>query len=321
MHPRTLKRLAAAAFVLALILAALMIRERASPPVPTLLPKGAEPGKLSIRRPGDTEETVLVREGGAWRLKAPFSYPADAEVLRGLLEGLSKAAVSDVLSSNGGKHAAFQVNESSAIRFKAFSLPTDSEPLLDILVGARGADYDAFFFRRPGAADVREARGLGRDALDKEGGEWAERVVCAIDPSQARSVELRTSAGLVSLLRKDGGWSFQGAALSTGAVAGKVEPLLTALARLQADRVVPEKGIDPMLLRGLAAPEIRLRIRHARQGAPDAAVQTTEIDFGPKSPDFAHYARLHGRQDVVFRLSAWRLDPFKLRPADLRPGK
>jgi len=321
MRPQTLKRLAAAALVLGLILAVLMIRERASSPTPTLLAKGAALGKLSIRRPGDSKETVLVREDGAWRLKAPFAYPADAEAAQKLLLGLSKAGVSDVLTSNPERHASFQVNESSAIRFKAFALPTDAEPILDILVGTRGADADAFFFRRPASADVREARGLGRYELDKEGGEWADRLVCAIDPALVRSIELRTGAGLVRLLRKDGNWSLNGAALSTGAVAGRVEPLLAALARLQADRVIPEKGMDPMLQRGLAAPEIRLTIRHAPQGAPESAVQTTEIDFGPKSADFAHYARRHGTQDVVFRLSAWRLDPFKLKPADFKSRK
>ncbi|MBI5244781.1 MAG: DUF4340 domain-containing protein [Elusimicrobia bacterium] len=319
MHPRTLKRLAAAAAVLAAVLAVLVIRERSAAPSPPLLANAASVGKLFIQRPGDAAATILVREPGGWRLKAPFEYPADGEAVQKLLDAVSKASASDVLSSDPEKHASFQVNESSAIRFKAFSLPTDAEPALDILAGIRGADFDAFFYRGPASADVREARGLGRYELDKESGEWADRLLCAIEPPLVRFIELRTKSGALTLTRKDALWLLNGSALSTAAVAGKVEPLLAALARLQADKVAPEKGFDPLLMRGLADPELRLKVRHAPQaGSPDSAVKTTAIDFGPKAPDFVHYARAAGTGDVVFRLSAWRLDPFKLKPSDFR---
>ena len=88
-------------------------------------------------------------------------------------------------------------------------------------------------------------------------------------------------------------------------------PVLAALARLQADRALPEKDAAPSVLRSLADPWLRLKVRYAQRAGPAAPERTLEVFFGPRTEDQAHYARVKGREGVLFKLSAWKLAPFQ----------
>lgn len=290
MSPRALKGLAAALLGLLLLWGFLLCLDRSAPP-PVLWDKARSANKLLLRRPG-AEDVLLAREAGSWRLRSPFDYPADAAAVEDLLGRLAAAPVSEPLSEDPARHASFGV-EGPGPRLQAFLLPTDAEPAFDLLVGS-SLEPDAFFFRLPPSPQVREARGLPSGTLEREAGEWAERLLCAASSEALRGLEVRMEGRARDLLGDPAA--------------------AAALARFQADRVLPEKGADAAVLRALASPWLVLRVRYAERPGPAAPEGAFEASFGPRTAEGWHFARVKGKEGVLFRLSAWKLAPFQARP-------
>jgi len=262
LSPGTLKRLAALLVLLALAWTGWTLRQK-RPKDRLLWPQARSAPRLSIGR------TLLARSSDTWRLEAPFSFPADAAAVGGLLEKLSKVRVSEPLSRNPERHSLFGVTESSAVHVQG--------PGLDVLVGGAGAQWDSFFVRRAGEDAVLEAQGMGRFEFDGEPQRWADRVVFALGPGQPAELELKGRERRVVLRPGENG------------------PVLAALSRLEADSVRPDAQFHPFVLNGLKTPELTVK------------VADFVLECGPKKPEFDHPCRKRGVDGFIYELKPHRL--------------
>lgn len=310
MSPLFLKRMALALGVLAASWSFLLWRESRPSPARLLAGDASSAARLIVRRPGAQELSVSRGQGG-WELASPFRFPADKMAVEGLLEKLSKVRLSGPLSSLPERHSLFAVNDSSAVRVQLYRLASDAEPSLDAWVGRPGAEYDTFFVRLGNSPEVFEAGGLGRFEFEKEPGEWADRVVCSLPAAEVSSVELRAQKYSLRLLRSAGHWVMEDGKPPAPAAAGKLDSLLAALSRLEADSVSPENSLDPLLLRGVFHPELRVSARYGPG-------RTLSLDIGPKAPDFVHWVRSKGKDGFLYKLSGWKLESLRITPKDLR---
>ncbi len=307
MSPRTLRLLAGVLAALAAVLAGRAAWER-SAARPDLLSPGAERAtRVALRGPGG--EVALEKGAEGWRLTRPFPFPADAAKVSAFLRALAGARLSGPLSDDPDKHALFGVDEASSTRV---TLDFAGSKPLDLYVGRSGAAPDSFFLRRPGSAEVREARGMGRWEVDEKPGPWADRLVTAQDSTRVTAVRIRSLKGALLLAREGGRWRLAGRPSDLPAKTGrKIEALLTALTRLEADEVVPEYAS------GGAPPELALAVSALR--ADGQGSQTVlELSAGPVDKSFRHPVRVSGKGPVLYLMSRWRLEPFLLGPADLR---
>lgn len=316
MRPPALKRLAAAlAFLAGLWALQSVLESRRTADRSPLWREARRAVRLELGRPGGGGRAVLVRSGDSWRLKEPFDFPADAEAVGRLLEKLEGSRLSEPVSADPLRHARFELIASSAAVLRGWSRE-GSDPALDLLVGRRGADYGAVFVRRPGESEVREARGLMRQDVDRPPAEWADRLLCALPADSVVSVELSSPTAGLTLSREGGSWRMGGVVLSSATAAARVDPLLTALSRLNADAVAPEARAHPFVLKGLQNPELRARIGYLEAGER----KVLELEIGRLMPGFRHPVRRKGTPGVLYELAPWRLEAFRLDVNDLTPG-
>lgn len=302
MSPRALRALAGAFLILAAVWGGILLLERRRPSRPPLVADATRARRVVLIKGG--ARTVLVgTQAGGWTLEEPFRFPADPTAVDGLLEKLSKASSSELLSSDPSRHALFQVDPSSAIRMTLSA--EDGKPLWDAFIGRPGADFDSFFFRREGEDSVHEARGLERYAFDRLPGTWADRVLCAVEPVALLGVEASSQKKTVSVRREGGAWlRADGVALSSSTVSELLQPFLTTLTRLEADSVTPEAGVHPFVLRGLATPEFRVVVRHLDA---EGARRTMTLEVGTRAPEFTRPVKKSGVGGFVYNLADWRL--------------
>ncbi|MEK9146219.1 MAG: DUF4340 domain-containing protein [Elusimicrobiota bacterium] len=309
MSPLFLKRLSLALGVLAALWAFLLWREHRASPVALLAADASSASKIVLAKPGLPPLSLSKGQGG-WELLEPFRFPAGTTAVEGFLDKLSKLRLSEPLSSREDRHALFAVNESSAVRVRLYRLASDAEPSLDAWIGRSGAEYDTFFLRRSGSAEVFEARGMGRFEFEKDAGEWAERVVAALDASSVFALELRGQKHSLRLSRSAGRWVLEGGKPVSAAGLGKIDAVLTALSRLEGDSVSAESSLDPLLLRGVNNPELRLSARYGLG-------QSLTLDIGPKAPEFVHWVRRKGKEGFLYKFSGWKLESLHLTAKDL----
>lgn len=316
MHPRTLKRLAAAFALLAAGVAFHVLLKRAAPGPAVLWEDAAQALRLRISRPGAVVSLERPAPGGAWRMKEPLDFRANQSGINHLLAKLGSAEFSEPLSVDPEALPLFELDESSAIRVQGWL--GDPEPAFDLLFGRAGSAHDALFVRRPGEDEVREARGIMRFMIAGDIGRWADLTLCAIDQTRIVRLEIEGRDSKFALTQSSGRWSLDGAgALPERVVKEKVQPMLSALTRLQADDILLESSAHFAVLRGLQRPELVIRVRHAVPGPAGRAEESLELIVGPQKPGFDHPVRKKGVKGVLYELKSWRLESFRLGPADL----
>ncbi|MEK7657193.1 MAG: hypothetical protein AAB412_05515, partial [Elusimicrobiota bacterium] len=82
------------------------------------------------------------------------------------------------------------------------------------------------------------------------------------------------------------------------------------LSRLESDSVSAESSLDPLLLRGVNNPELRLNARYGLG-------QSLTLDIGPKAPEFVHWVRRKDKEGFLYKFSGWKLESLRLTAKDL----
>lgn len=315
MQPKTLKILATVLIVFGCIFGLTQFKQRSTPKRHYLWEKAKDAQRLIITQGGKSVE--LAKTGDEWQLRAPFKFGADKPAVEEFLESLSVATLSEPLSTNPERHESFEVTPSSGIQLQAFLQADGKDPDLDIIIGKRGADYDAFFLRRPKEDEVREGRGLSRHKFEKKPGDWADKTVCKIESGWVKSIEIQQGKESILLTKKGELWHLGDAeaALSTSTVSSLVQPMLTKLGDLKADDIVPDVDASSTTLHALENPEMRLIVEYVHGDGGD---QTLELAVGAKGSDYKHPARKKGVDKAVYQLSGWRLDPFRKKTPDFK---
>ena len=258
----------------------------------------------------------IVKTGDKWELRSPLKLEADKTIVDGALEALSRASMSEVLATDSSRHAGFGLTDAEAIRFQAFMTGNSADPAIDILVGKGGTDYDSVFVRKYGNNDVREGRGLSRDKFDRKAAGWADKTICRIDAGSVRQLEIRGGAGLISVKKEGPDWHYgsSGSLISTRAVSEAVHPMLDALSDFKADELIAAAEAPASTARNLKKPATHLLVRYTDKAA--AKERVLELDITDKEPDSMRSVVKKGAEALIYRVSDWRLNPFRRKAAD-----
>lgn len=264
------------------------------------------PGLSAVRlRLGDVQ---LARAGGSWREVQPMDYPADEALLQDVLDRLPKVEVGDYLTDSPARYPLFQVTDSSGLRFSAWT--AGDKPALDLVVGKTGSNYDTFYFRDAAGMKVFEARGLPRYLIDRKPGDWLSKLIVSVESDRIKTLTVRGAAGTLSLSRKDKQWLLAGSPLSEAAVTKTLQPMLVSLIRLEADELAPASSAPSDAFR---KPSLTLELQAS---APDGKPLSVRLTAGKAGPIV--WLKSDGESKVVFKLSGWKLDPFRKTAKDFK---
>jgi hypothetical protein len=250
---------------------------------------------VRIRRP-DLDLDVA-RGSDGWRVNR---YGADTVTVGHFLRSLRGTEVRELVSRNPRNHPEVGVASDSSWTLRVAMGP-DTTPLLH--VGREGPYDGSLFARLDGDDRVYLLHGELRSALAGELVQWREKVVVAVDTSEAAGVDVRRPDG-VYRLRRDGGaaWTLDGAPTSSRALSA----LLEGLHQTRAYAFAGDTGAMGEPIRSVEVLDARGDTLAWMRAAPAAA-----------GPDWL--ARSSRGDGAVFRVAGEVMDRITPHPDSLRP--
>lgn len=204
MSGRMLVRIAVALAVLVFAWGALAILRRTGGDAPggITLPRvtAAELTRIAVRQGLDS--VVVEQGGGAWRVNG---LPAAAATVERFLAALNDSASSgELVSASAQSHERLAVD---TVRGRRLTVGAGERTLLDLWIGRRGPDFDGFYVRRAGEAEVYLLRGAFAEQTALTVEHWRDLQVVRLQPEQIGRIEVMRGGRSWSLSRTDAGYT------------------------------------------------------------------------------------------------------------------
>jgi hypothetical protein len=174
--------------------------------------------QATIMRPTDTVR--LAKQGTGWSVNG---HPANGTLVDDLVRALvDTTAQSELVAESAASHARLGVDSSKARRVV---LRHGDRTLVDLLVGGRGGNYESAYVRKPGENTVYQLSGQLFELAEKQPDDWRDKVVARVEPDSIAMIEVQRGKKSYRLARGDkgGGWSIDGVAADSSAVAGLLD--------------------------------------------------------------------------------------------------
>lgn len=307
-----MKRVAILGAIL-LVLVGMMLLQRsqqravvASGPAETVSVNPERVSRLRIERPGEPA-IELARIGGGWKLTTPIDYPAQDQMVQGVLKSFEELKLTDVVSRNPEKRIVFQV-DSTGTRVQAWEAEAQ---VLDLVVGKAAPDYGHTYVRRTTGDEVYRAEGTLTYSFNRQPDDWRDKTILKLDESQISRVVLSypEEKSLVTLSRVDSTWTYATASGKPApADSATVARLLRAVSTLNTMNFASESEVAAA---DFSKPTFRLEV---------------ETDSGKHVVEFATaegsrlLAKSDARDDVVFGLHTGSLAQIMKKPDDFKPA-
>lgn len=249
---------------------------------------------VRIRRP--ELDLDVARGGDDWRVNR---YGADTVTVRHFLRSLREAEVRELVSRNPRNHPGLGVASDSSWTLR-IAIGPDTTPLLH--VGREGPYDGSLFARLDGDDRVYLLHGELRSALAGELIQWREKVVVAVDTSEAAGVDVRRPEGAYRLRRDGGAWTLDGAPVPGPAL----EEVLAGLHETRAYAFAGDTG-------AMGEPVRTVEVLDAR-GDTLAWVRAAPASTGPD-----WLARSSRGDGAVFRVTDEVMERISPHPDSLRP--
>jgi hypothetical protein len=223
------------------------------------------------------ESIKLVKEGGTWKLTAPFAAPADGSAVDSMLTSLEKLEADEVVAEQATDFAQYGLDAPSR---KVAALVEGATVPLAVEFGAKSPDGGSVYARKPGEAKVYLVPSWVEGTFDKKPFDLRDRDLLHVKRDDVRSLEVTGPEGGFSLARTDAGeWAFT-KPLQTRAGRWSVDGLLGTLENLRMDSVAAENASDAKQVAryGLARPARTVTLV-TKEGA------TRTLEIGAAAPD------------------------------------
>lgn len=233
----------------------------ASGPAATIKVEQDKVTKVSIHKAdGDVE---LVRTGDVWKLTKPNDYPANGDLITGMLKSLEELRLEDVISSSPQNRATYQVDSTGV----AVKIWTGDKLALDLVVGKSSSDWTHTFVRYADRNEVYRADGVISYNFSRRPDDWRDKAILNLNEKQVQRVVLEypKDKKMVTVTRADSThWSVAGGtAAATRADSATAARLVSAAAKLMTvEFAKPEEAAQA----DWTALEFRLRVEAG--GAP-----------------------------------------------------
>jgi hypothetical protein len=231
---------------------------------------------LSITAAGQTIE--VVKEAGAWKVKAPFAAPADASAVDSLLTSLEKLQADEVVADQPGDLGPFGLATPS--RTVSARVEGAKDPVV-VQFGAKSPDGSSLYAKTAASPRVYLVASWIDGTFDKKPFDLRDRDLLHVKRDEVRQLEVAGPEGGYSLARTDGGdWAFT-KPVATRAGRWGVDGLLGTIESLRMESVAAESATEAKELArfGLDAPR-----RTVTLVTKDGQTRTLEIGAGIVEP-------------------------------------
>ncbi len=258
---------------------------------------------ISIAQGADA--VVLARQDStAWTVNGHRAAP---DAVHDLLQALRDTVHPELVAQDSSSFGRLGV-DSAAGRW--LRLRGRGKPLLPLIVGARGSDYQSAYLRRPGDRHVYLWRGRLATLLDRPTDDWRDKRIAALEPDSIRGVDVARGTDRYAVRRVGARWLVNGGAADSAAVARYLAKLRTITA---AGFATPPQ-VDSTRAR---RPSRRLTLR----GAGGTVLLALAFDSTATTFLVRHLAGLGGEGTTVYRMNLWDVDGLTPASRSLLPAK
>lgn len=230
-----MKRLAilAAVFVVLLGVLALQRWQRSkivvSGPMQTVKVDPEKVTKVLIHKTdGDVE---LQRVGSEWKVTRPAEYPANSDLVKGMLKAVEELKLEDVISSNPATRGTYQVDSTGT----AVTMWSGDAKALDVVVGKSTADWTHTFVRYADRNEVYRADGVLSYNFNRRPEDWRDKSILHLEEKQIDRIVLgypKDGRSIVLARADSTHWNVQEGGATAHADSATAARLVSNVARL-----------------------------------------------------------------------------------------
>ncbi|MFH0800060.1 MAG: DUF4340 domain-containing protein, partial [Pseudomonadota bacterium] len=256
---------------------------------------------------------VLEREGEGWKvseLVTPMKKgllekegrplpetkwrAADRTRINSALGSFGGLAEGVLVSENPEKQALYQASDVLGLKVRA--LGAEGKPIVDVVIGKSGPDFESTYVRKAGEGRVYLVRRALVGMFSSRADDWREKKLWTIDPKTVSGVEVSSPKGSWRMTKAEGGeWGLAlpagGAfdAAAAGALAGKLSGLRAQGFADDADEKIA----------GLETPSLTLAVSYGADKSVKLFVGKEMAEAGKKDEKSRrYYAKLEGSGQI-----------------------
>lgn len=245
--------------------------------------------KIELFSPAKT--IVLEKKAGTWMLTSPINYRADQTSAASAVGKGRRIELKSLVSTNPENQKLFQVDSTGTL-VKVYANGTLKA---SFVVGKPSNSYTENYIRLSGSNDVQLTNEVISSYFTKQVKDWRDRTVFKTDESGIKNVTFQYGDTTFTLMMQDSLWRIG----TDSANQTTVKPLLTALARIEADDFIDSTFVPPPKPTAMIEVE-GTQIRFYKNDATKYFVQTSQ------SPQW-------------FEVQNWRTTNLLKRRKDLLP--
>jgi len=236
------------------------------------------------------DSIVLTKQSPtAWSVNG---HRAAGDALKALFQALADTTRPELVAQEPASFARLGV-DSAAGRW--LRLSRAGKPLLELIIGARGTDFQTAYLRRPDDTHVYLWRGRLASAVDLPLDGWRDKRIAALEPDSIVALDVVRGKDRYGLKRAGKRWTLNGQATDSAAAARYLERLKT----ITAAGFAAPATVDSAKARAVR----RLTVRGARGVLLALAFDSTASAFLVH-----HLAGVGGEGATVYRMNSWDVD-------------
>ena len=226
----------------------------------------------------------------AWTVNGARAAPASVDEV---FQALTERVRPELVAQDASSFARLHVDSATG---RPLRLVRGGKPVLEVIVGGRGNEFQSVYLRRPGEARVYLWRGALASVVSRPAEDWRDKRIAVLDPDSIGALDVQRGRERYTVRRVGKTWVLDGAATDSAAVAqylGRVRTI-TAAGFASAKEVDSTQALRPTR---------RLSVR-GRQGV----LVTLAFDSTPGGFVVRHLAGVGGEGATVYRMNLWDVD-------------
>jgi hypothetical protein len=262
----------------------------------------AEVDSIAFLHGGDS--VVLVKQSAtAWTVNGHRVVAADVTAL---LQALKDTVRPELVAQDASSFARLQVDSAGGHWLSVFR---GGKPVVQVIVGGRGSDYQSAYLRRPGDARVYLWRGSTLAGMaERRADDWRDKGIAALVPDSISALDVERGKDRYAVRRSGKTWTINGHAADSVAVHRYLDRLksITAAGFATAKEVDSTKALRP---------KRRLNVRGRGGLLLSLTFDSTATGFVVR-----HLGGVGGEGSTVYRMNTWDVDAVTPASQSLKPA-
>ncbi len=251
-----------------------------------------------------SDSVVLVKQSAtAWTVNGHRAVAADVTAL---LQALKDTVRPEVVAQDVSSFARLQVDSAGGHWLWVFR---GGKPVVQVIVGGRGSDYQSVYLRRPGDARVYLWRGTLVGMAERRADDWRDKRIAALVPDSISALDVERGKDRYAVRRSARTWTINGRAADSVAVHRYLDRLKSIVA---AGFATPKEVDSTKTLR----PQRRLSVRGSGGLLLSLTFDSTATGFVVR-----HLDGVGGEGTTVYRMNTWDVDGVTPASRSLEPAK